>query len=73
LTPTNKIILVAGDFDQISTPEDVRELHHAWRGSHFANFPQGHVGYTLMPASFQMAKQLWGNNFGYKAVSNAPC
>jgi dienelactone hydrolase len=70
LTPPDKIILVAGDYDQIAPPGDVRELHQAWAGSHFASWPQGHVGYALMPAAFRLAREKWGADLGRTTVPN---
>ncbi len=57
------ILLLAGKYDRISTPEQVEELHHLWNGSHFHCFKQGHVGYTLMPESFRSAQELWPKDF----------
>jgi hypothetical protein len=57
------ILMLAGQYDQISPPEEVEELARLWHGAHYACFPQGHVGYTLMPESFRMAQELWVTDF----------
>jgi len=57
------ILLLAGEYDRIAPPGEIRELQKRWPGSHFACFPQGHVGYTLMPESFRMAQELWATDF----------
>ena len=41
---------------------EIEELAQKW-GAHYACFPQGHVGYTLMPESFRMAQELWAGDF----------
>ena len=45
-----------------------RSLSRLWGGAHFACFPQGHVGYTLMPESFRMAQELWAADFAGGSV-----
>jgi len=57
------ILMLAGQYDQIARPEEIQELQRLWTGSHYACFPQGHVGYTLMPESFRMAQELWPADF----------
>jgi dienelactone hydrolase len=57
------ILMLAGQYDKIAPPEEIEELSRLWRGSHFASFPQGHVGYTLMPESFRMAQEIWASDF----------
>jgi hypothetical protein len=57
LLPTERILLLAGIFDRIATPETIRGLHTKWKGSHYAEFRQGHVGYQLMPESLRMAQE----------------
>ena len=57
------ILMLAGQYDRIAPPDEIEALARRWRGSHFACFPQGHVGYTLMPESFRMAQQIWASDF----------
>jgi hypothetical protein len=57
------ILMLAGQYDRIAPPDEVEDLARRWRGSHFACFPQGHVGYTLMPESFRMAQETWPADF----------
>ena len=57
-----------GQYDQIAPPEEIEELARQWGGAHFACFPQGHVGYTLMPESFRMAQEIWAIRFRGRAV-----
>jgi hypothetical protein len=61
--PREFVLLVGGQYDSIVPPELLRELHLRWAGSHFYCFPQGHVGYRLMPESFRLAKALWPRDF----------
>lgn len=63
LTEKQHILLLAGAFDQIAVPEEIETLHKAWPGSHYYCFPQGHVGYRLMPESFRLARELWHKEF----------
>jgi dienelactone hydrolase len=57
------ILMLAGQYDRIAPPEEIEDLSRRWSGSHFACFPQGHVGYTLMPESFRMAQEIWASDF----------
>ena len=54
------ILMLAGSYDRVAPPETIRALHRKWVGSHFYEFPQGHVGYRLLPESFRLAGELWG-------------
>jgi pimeloyl-ACP methyl ester carboxylesterase len=64
------ILLMAGEFDKIAHPEEVRRLHEAWPGSHFRIAPQGHVGYTLMPRSFEWALDMWPEDFSDSGIAS---
>ena len=55
--------MLAGQYDRIARPEEIEDLSRLWKGSRFACFPQGHVGYTLMPESFRMAQEIWNADF----------
>ena len=57
------VIMLAGQYDRIAPPEEIEELSRLWGGTHFACFPQGHVGYTLMPESFRLAQEIWPERF----------
>lgn len=57
------ILMLAGQYDRIAPPEEIEDLSRRWEGSHFACFPQGHVGYTLMPESFRMVQEIWAADF----------
>jgi dienelactone hydrolase len=57
------ILMLAGQYDKIAPPNEVEELSRLWGGTHFACYPQGHVGYTLMPESFRMVQELWPDDF----------
>jgi len=63
LLPGKHMLMLAGQYDQIAPPEEIEELARSWDKAHFACFPQGHVGYTLMPESFRMAQEIWGADF----------
>jgi hypothetical protein len=63
LVSARNVLLLAGQYDQIAPPGEIEELSRLWGGTHFACFPQGHVGYTLMPESFRMAQEIWASDF----------
>jgi hypothetical protein len=66
------ILMLAGQYDQIAPPEEIEELSRLWGGTHFACFPQGHVGYTLMPESFRLAQEIWASDFKTGTSFTAP-
>jgi hypothetical protein len=68
------MIMIAGLYDRIAPPEEIEALAKNWGGAHFAAYPQGHVGYTLMPESFRMAQELWASDFaqGPSFIDPAP-
>lgn len=53
------VLLAAGRFDRIAPPDSIRQLRDLWRGSHYLELPQGHVGYQLMPESLKWARSHW--------------
>jgi dienelactone hydrolase len=63
LVDPSHVLMLAGQYDRIAPPEEIEELSKLWGGTHFACFPQGHVGYTLMPESFRMAQEIWADDF----------
>ena len=63
LLPGKHILTLAGQFDKIAPPDEIEALAKYWDNAHFACFPQGHVGYTLMPESFRMAQEIWAADF----------
>ena len=71
LIPGEHIVTIAGAYDRIAPPADIEELAQKW-GAHYACFPQGHVGYTLMPESFRMAQKLWAADFAQGPSFTAP-
>jgi dienelactone hydrolase len=72
LLPGRNIITIAGQYDKIAPPQEIEELAKAWDNAHFACFPQGHVGYTLMPESFRMAQEIWAADFAGGPSFTAP-
>lgn len=52
-----KIQLMGGTFDRIAPPSSIQSLQKTWKGSHYAELRQGHVGYQLMPESLRLAQQ----------------
>jgi len=72
LLPGRHMLMLAGQYDQIAPPEEIEELARAWDNAHFACFPQGHVGYTLMPESFRLAQEIWGADFARGPSFTAP-
>jgi dienelactone hydrolase len=71
LLPGHHILAIAGAYDRVAPPAEVAELAKQW-GAHYACFPQGHVGYTLMPESFRMAQEIWANDFAQGPSFTAP-
>ncbi len=63
IVDTGKIMLVAGIFDRIAPPETIRALQRVWKGCHYDEFRQGHVGYQLMPESLKLARQRFPEMF----------
>jgi dienelactone hydrolase len=72
LLPGRNMIMIAGQYDRIAPPDEVEALARQWDRAHFACFPQGHVGYTLMPESFRMAQELWSDDFAQGPSFTAP-
>lgn len=66
------ILMLAGQYDKIAPPDEIEALARSWGRAHFACFPQGHVGYTLMPESFRMAQELWPTDFASGPSFTAP-
>ena len=66
------ILLLAGQYDKIAPPGEIEDLSRLWGGTRFACFPQGHVGYTLMPESFRMAQEIWASDFNAGPSFTAP-
>lgn len=66
------ILMLAGEYDRIAPPGEIEELARLWGGARYACFPQGHVGYTLMPESFRMAQELWASDFAAGPSFSAP-
>jgi hypothetical protein len=66
------ILMLAGAYDRIAPPGEIEELARLWGGARYACFPQGHVGYTLMPESFRMAQELWAADFATGPSFTAP-
>lgn len=66
------ILMLAGQYDQIAPPDEIEELARTWGNARFASFPQGHVGYTLMPESFRLAQEMWASDFASGPSFTAP-
>jgi pimeloyl-ACP methyl ester carboxylesterase len=52
LVPTERILLVAGDYDLVAPPDDIAELSRRWSGAELLRIPQGHFGYRMMRDTF---------------------
>ena len=52
LVPTNRILLVSGDYDLVAPPDDIAELSRRWTGAELMTIPQGHFGYRMMRETF---------------------
>ena len=72
LLPGENILMLAGQYDKIAPPEEIAELSRLWGSPHFACFPQGHVGYSLMPHSFRVAQEIWAADFTEGPSFTAP-
>jgi dienelactone hydrolase len=72
LVDPGHVLMLAGQYDKIAPPDEIEELSRLWGGTHFACFPQGHVGYTLMPKSFGMVQELWPGDFAAGPSFTAP-
>jgi predicted esterase len=72
LLDPHHILMLAGQYDKIAPPAEIEELSRLWGGTHFACFPQGHVGYTLMPESFRMIQELWPADFDLNRPAAVP-
>ena len=70
LLDPHHVIMLAGLYDRIAPPEEIDELARFWGGAHFAAYPQGHVGYTLMPESFRLAQKIWASDFTLESSSD---
>lgn len=57
LVPTNRILLVAGEYDLVAPAEDIEELGKKWRGAELLRIPQGHFGYRMMRETFARLQQ----------------
>jgi pimeloyl-ACP methyl ester carboxylesterase len=57
LCQTDRILLVAGDFDIIARPTDIERLHQKWQGSELLRVPQGHFGYRMLRATMARLKE----------------
>jgi pimeloyl-ACP methyl ester carboxylesterase len=68
-----RILLLAGTFDRVAPPLCIRRLHQRWKGSHYAEFRQGHVGYQLMPESLKMGRRLMPGLFAEDETGDEPC
>ena len=53
----DKVLLVAGEYDRIALPEDIRALHKKWSGSEMLLVPQGHFGHRVMPATLARLRE----------------
>ena len=66
----NRVLLVAGLFDRIAPAPVIQAVHERWPGSHYAVFRQGHIGYTLMPRSWDLVNELGWLDDGGGAASD---
>jgi len=66
------MLMLAGQFDRVAPAEEIEELARFWGGAHFACYPQGHVGYTLMPESFRIAQEIWASDFAQDTSATSP-
>ena len=64
--------MLVGQFDRVAPADEIEELQGSWGGARFACYPQGHVGYTLMPESFRIAQEIWAADFAQGTSATSP-
>ena len=48
LCSPDRVLFAAGEFDLISRPSDVEQIHQKWAGSELLRVRQGHFGYRML-------------------------
>ncbi|MEM6820477.1 MAG: hypothetical protein AAF558_00865 [Verrucomicrobiota bacterium] len=71
LVDPSRILLVSGKFDRIAPPYSIEALHRIWKGSHYAEYRQGHVGYQLMKESMRFAEREFPELFVFNGLNAA--
>lgn len=57
LTPPDRITVIGGTHDRLSTPESLRELCENWGGARYLEVNQGHFGYRAMNLALSEAER----------------
>ena len=52
-----RVLFVSGEFDLISRPQDIEEIHQKWAGSELLRVRQGHFGYRMLRETVARLKQ----------------
>lgn len=55
LTPPERLTVIGGKHDRLSTPESLKALCHAWGGVRYIEVNQGHFGYGAMQCALTEA------------------
>lgn len=57
LTPPDRITIIGGTYDRLSTPSSLRSLCDSWGGARYWQVDQGHFGYDAMRSALQESEQ----------------
>ena len=57
LCDSDRILLVAGEFDLIARPADIEKIQQKWCGSELLRVPQGHFGYRMIRETIARLKE----------------
>jgi 1-acyl-sn-glycerol-3-phosphate acyltransferase len=57
LSDPTRVLFVAGEFDSIAPPEELRTIQQKWHGSELLRVRQGHFGYRMLPETMLRLKE----------------
>jgi len=57
LTPPDRITIIGGKYDRLSSPESLKNLCDSWGGARYRQVNQGHFGYDAMKSALQESEQ----------------
>ena len=60
LTSPDRILIIAGRYDRLSTPESLRTLSERWGGARYLEVRQGHFGYRAMNLALKETERYFG-------------
>jgi 1-acyl-sn-glycerol-3-phosphate acyltransferase len=56
LCSPERVLFVSGEFDLISRPQDIEQIHEKWAGSELLRVRQGHFGYRMLRETVERLK-----------------